>query len=320
MPTGKLWHGIRSAARVSQPNHATSSTPIVVAGGTGALGGKIARELVRQGAAVTALVRRGTHGPKVASLEQTGARVAEVDFADAAGLTLACAGASCVVSALSGLREVVVDAQSRLLDAAVRADVARFIPSDFASDFLKMPPGRNRNFDLRREFHERLDAAPIRTTSILNGAFAEMLVGPAPIVLFPLRRVLYWQDPDQPLDFTTMDDVAEYTASAALDASTPRVLRIAGDVVTARDLAATMTSLAGKPYRLVRGGDLDRLERLSHLVRALRPQPGELYPIWQGLQYLHAMYSGDAKLTPLDNDRYPHRRWTTARDVLAAKA
>lgn len=301
------------------PPRPASATPIVLAGGTGALGGRIAAELVRQGASVTALVRRGTQRAAIVTLEQAGARTAEVDFDDVASLSLACAGAACVVSALSGLREVVVDAQSRLLDAAVREDVPRFIPSDFAADFTKLPPGRNRNFDLRREFHARLDAAPIRATSILNGAFAEMLVGPAPIVLFPIRRVLYWEDPEQPLDFTTMDDVAEYTASAALDASTPRVLRIAGDVVSARDLAATMTSLAGRPYRLLRGGDLHRLERLVHLVRAVRPQPGELYPIWQGLQYLDAMYSGEAKLTPLDNDRYPHRPWTTTREVLAAK-
>lgn len=301
------------------PSHRTSAAPIVLAGGTGALGGRIARELVRQGASVTALVRRGTERSRVAALEEAGARIAEVDFDDVSGLALACGGAACVVSALSGLRDAVVDAQSRLLDAAVRAGVPRFIPSDFAADFMKLPPGRNRNFDLRREFHARLDAAPIRATSILNGAFAEMLVGPAPIVLFPLRRVLYWEDPEQPLDFTTMDDVAEYTASAALDASTPRVLRIAGDVVTARDLAAMMTALSGKRYRLLRGGDLGRLERLVHLARAVRPQPGELYPIWQGLQYLHAMYSGEAKLTPLDNDRYPHTPWTTTRTVLGAK-
>jgi hypothetical protein len=30
------------------------------------------------------------------------------------------------------------------------------------------------------------------------------------------------------------------------------------------------------------------------------------------------MFDGRAKLAPLDNDRYPGIRWTTARDVLSA--
>lgn len=44
----------------------------------------------------------------------------------------------------------------------------------------------------------------------------------------------------------------------------------------------------------------------------------DLYPPWQGMQYLHNMFSGRAKLEPLDNDRYPRGRWIMARDVLAA--
>ena len=41
--------------------------------------------------------------------------------------------------------------------AAVDAGVPRFIPSDFAIDFTKIPEGGNRNLDLRREFHRRLE-------------------------------------------------------------------------------------------------------------------------------------------------------------------
>jgi hypothetical protein len=37
------------------------------------------------------------------------------------------------------------------------------------------------------------------------------------------------------------------------------------------------------------------------------------------MQYMHNMFSGKAKLEPLDNDRYPGIRWTTVRDVLAAR-
>jgi hypothetical protein len=42
----------------------------------------------------------------------------------------------------------------------------------------------------------------------------------------------------------------------------------------------------------------------------------ELYPAWQGMQYMRNMLDGRAKLEPLDNDRYPTIQWTTVRDVL----
>lgn len=50
--------------------------------------------------------------------------------------------------------------------------MARFIPSDVSPDFARTRPGDNRNMDLRRAFMARVDAVPIRATSILNGAFA----------------------------------------------------------------------------------------------------------------------------------------------------
>jgi hypothetical protein len=37
------------------------------------------------------------------------------------------------------------------------------------------------------------------------------------------------------------------------------------------------------------------------------------------MQYMRNMFDGRAKLEPLDNDRYPSIRWTTARDVLSAR-
>ena len=71
------------------------------------------------------------------------------------------------------------------------------------------------------------------------------------MILFSRRRVLFWSDADQVLDFTTKDDTASYTAAAALDQRAPRVLQIAGDQVTARTLAATMSDLTGTQFRLL---------------------------------------------------------------------
>src|SRR6185436_14235963 len=127
--------------------------PILIAGGTGNLGELIIKALMKRGAAVRAVTRQETNPEKTAKLKQLGTEVIPVDMSNAAELKNACQGVSCVVSALSGLRDVIVDAQTQLVDAAVAAGVSRFIPSDFAADFTRLPEGDNRNFDLRKEFH-----------------------------------------------------------------------------------------------------------------------------------------------------------------------
>ncbi len=292
---------------------------IVVAGATGNLGRRIARALLERGASVRALVRSSAAPAKVEQLRELGVTIAQVDWSGASEVAPACFGASCVVSALQGLRDVIGGTQTVLLDAAIKAGVPRFIPSDFSIDFTKFPPGENRNLDLRRDFHQRLDQAPIAATTIFNGAFADMLTGQMPLILFRLQRVLYWGDADQRMDFTTMDDTAAFTASAALDPSTPRFLRISGDQLSARELAAVVSEVTARKFRLFRAGGLGMLGTLIKFARLLSPGQQELYPAWQGMQYLRNMFDGRAKLGPLDNDRYPGIRWTTARDVLSAR-
>lgn len=234
-------------------------------------------------------------------------------------LTAACAGAACVVSALSGLEDVLVGVQGRLLAGAVAAGVPRFVPSDFCIDYTAAPPDSNRNLEIRRTFRDRLDAAPIRATSVLNGMFAELLIGPAPVVLFPVRRVLHWGDADQPLDFTTIDDTAAVTAAAALDADAPRDLRVAGDVLSPRDLADVASEVTGEQFRLLCPGGLGAYDVLIRVARTVAPGRDDVFPPWQGMQYLRDMFDGGMKLRPLDNRRYPEIQWTPVREVLAMR-
>ncbi|MBC8081988.1 MAG: NmrA family NAD(P)-binding protein [Hymenobacter sp.] len=293
-------------------------TPVIlVAGATGELGGRIVKALRDRGAAVRALVRANADSTKVEQLTQSGAEVVRVDMADVSQLTAACAGGACVISALQGLHDVIVDTQSRLLEAAVAAGVPRFIPSDFSSDFTKLPAGENRNFDLRREFHERLDKAPIAATSILNGAFGEVLSYNIPLLDFQKKSVGYWEDPEWRIDFTTMNDTAAYTAAAALDPTTPRILRIAGFQLSPRELAAVGQEVTREPFALVRMGSRAELATHTRHARAAHPEgEQEIYPAWQQMQYTLSMFS--VQNDPLDNGRYPDIKWTSAPQMLAA--
>ena len=290
---------------------------IIVAGANGNLGKRICKSLIEKGAVVKALVRKNSDSKKIAELELLGLQVFPVDYSDAATLSSILKDAHCVVSALTGLRDVVINTQTQLLDAAVSAGVKRFIPSDYSLDFTNFNDGENRNLDLRREFHKYLDAQPIAPTSIFNGAFMDMLTDEFPMIAFGKKRITYWGDARHELGFTTMDDTANFTAYVALDDCTPRYLRIAGHNISPKELKKVMGVISGSPFELMRMGAPKRLARLIRIVRFLAPQKNKLYPAWQGMQYMHNMIDQRASLKSLDNDRYPQIKWTKVDELLS---
>jgi uncharacterized protein YbjT (DUF2867 family) len=289
---------------------------IVVVGATGNLGGKIVHSLLGKGAVVKAIVRIQTDANKVKELESKGVQVFRIDTGNKSEIAKHCIGAHCVVSALAGLRETIIDAQKVLLDAVVEAKVQRFIPSDYSSDFTDLVEGQNRNLDMRREFHRYLDKALVKATTIFNGPFMDLLTTDMPLIMFKKQRILCWGDPNQIIEFTTTYNVAEFTAEAALDDDTPRYMRIAGDRLTCSDFVKLLTELTGKPYKLFRPGGIGLLNTMIKLTRFFSPSPTELYPAWQGMQYMRDMMEGRIIFQKYDNDRYPVIKWTTVREFL----
>lgn len=300
----------------------TNQKFVAVAGATGHLGSLIALNLRKRNTQVKALIRPGTAASRTQELRDAGVVITEVDMNDVPALTKALTGASTLVSALQGLRDVIHGAQGNLLEAAVAAKVDRFIPSDFSLDFTKTASGTNRNLDLRREFHSNLNASGIQWTSILNGAFMELILeGQMPLINDSWHRVTHFGSVDQKLDFTTVPDVAEYTAAVAADSNpTPKFLRIAGDSVSAKDVASIASRVRGEDYTTMWTGSVGFLQMLIPILRFfIGGVQDQVMTAWQGMQYMENMVSGVGKLDPLDNDRYPELTWTTLERALKAK-
>ncbi|MFA9213587.1 MAG: NmrA family NAD(P)-binding protein [Candidatus Methylacidiphilales bacterium] len=289
---------------------------IVVAGATGNLGGKITKALLALGVEVRAIVRLETDINKIKNLEQIGVKVFEVDTSNQSEIAKHCIGAHCLVSALAGLRETVIDTQKIFLDAAVQANVPRFIPSDYSSDFTNLKEGQNRNLDFRRKFHDYIDKTPIKATTIFNGPFMDLLTTDMPLILFKQKRILCWGNANQILEFTTTYNVAEFTAAAAVDDNTPRYLRIAGDKLTCNDFVKLLTELTKKQYKIFRPGGIGLLNFLIKVTRFFSPSENELYPAWQGMQYMRDLMEGRIIFQKYDNERYSYIRWTSVKEFL----
>ncbi|KAL4948628.1 hypothetical protein BDW69DRAFT_198739 [Aspergillus filifer] len=244
------------------------TTPFVaVAGATGALGRLVALEHRNLNTHVKALVRPGTEPSRVAELQKSGVTITPVKLSDVETQTTELQGATCVMSVLQGSRRDAWSARQSVGRSSC-SKVPRFLPSDFSLDLAKTEPGSNRNLDLRRD--------------ILNGGFMDLLGGDTPLLNHYWRRIPYVGSADQLLDFTTMKDVAIYTAAVALDTGpTPKILRIAGDVVSMRGVA----------------------EAASEVEE-------------QRVQYMELIFPGDGKLEPLDKGRYPGVKWTGVVDFL----
>ena len=255
-------------------------------------------------------------GSKTTSLKNSGVTVIPLQMEDRLALQRACEGVSCVISAVAGLRESIVDFQSRLVDAAIAAKVPRFIPSDFSTDFTQMDKGFNRNFDLRKEFKAYLDKQPVQSTSIFNGAFAYLLNYNLPLFNVKEGKVLFYgEKQDFSIDFTTVEDTAQYTAKVALDDKTPRNLHIASFSPSPKGFVALGKQFFDKDFELTNGGSLEDFAAVIQKRRKANPQgEQELYADWQQMQYLHSMFL--VHHLKLDNNRYPDLKWTSIAQVI----
>jgi nucleoside-diphosphate-sugar epimerase len=282
---------------------------IVVAGGAGKLGRLILNALLASpGVTVRALVR-DPGKPEVAALasERVSLHAFDAVSATDADRAAAVAGAWAVVSALQGGPDVIVDAQLALVRAAKAAGARRFVPSDYSYNHFTLPAGLNVNSDWRRTLAEQAAAevtAGFEVVHVLQGIFIDGYVLGFLGMLDAERGVLrYWGDGETPIDWTTWEDTARYTAAAALDdAPVPPQLFVRGDRASVRRFAELWQQIHARTLTMERLGSLEDLERETR--RRLAAEPQNLYA-WLPLMYARGMYGGEALLGPLHNDRYP---------------
>jgi hypothetical protein len=246
-----------------------------------------------------------------------------VDYANEDDLKRVCAGAHCVVSALQGLEDVIVGVQLQLLRAAIAEKIQRFIPSDFAIDFNKLPEGSNRNFDLRLQFHKAADhlvqksESGIELTSVYQGAFTELLDSGRFLFDYKKCRITYFGSPDTIMEFTTWKNTAEFTAAVALDLNpVPGSLYIAGKRLTPAEAGQIAKRVTGADFKLKRMMSIRMLRLMIALIKFFKPEENKTMPLWVIMQYAYCMALGPTLPGRLDNERYQGIEWTGVEDIV----
>ena len=276
---------------------------VLLAGATGMLGSHIARHLLDlPEARVRLLVRSGEDlGKRAAVLDPLlarGAEVVEGDLADRASLDRATQGVDVIVSAVQGGPEVIVAGQVALAKAGRRNGVRRILPSDYALDLFRSPPGEHMLFDLRRAADEQIAATGIEHVHVLQGAFMEMF-RPGPGVIGADGVGRFWGDGTQPIDTTSVEDTARMAARVSLDRGlSSSKFSFAGDRISTLDAASTVEAQTGRHFeRRSLGSEADLRAALAKAKDD--PQAAVM------LAYQLTMLTGQTALSDLQNDRYP---------------
>jgi uncharacterized protein YbjT (DUF2867 family) len=282
---------------------------VLVVGATGMLGRRIAAHLLDEPrTAVRMMVRDASAAaattPEFLELRDRGAVIIEGDLGVHGSLDRATAGVDVIISAVQGGRETIVDGQLALLKSATVNRVRRMLPSDFALDLFRSPPGEHANFDMRREADVAIAVSGIEHVHVLNGAFMDNFLHSQFGGVFDMARgtASYWGDGHDAFDATSVEDTARYTARAALDRGLPNgKFAIASEQLTFLAMIDGVETVSGRKFERSSKGSIADLEATIAAQRAA--DPGSMEAL--GNTYLLYMLKGTTALTNRQNDRYP---------------
>ncbi|MEU9078606.1 NmrA/HSCARG family protein [Kitasatospora sp. NPDC004745] len=224
---------------------------ILVLGGTGRQGGAVARELLRRGRTVHALVR-DPEKAQARALAEAGAVLVRGDLDDGESLFEAMRGVHGVFSVQTfrgpGGCEAEVRQGRAVADAAVRAGVRHFVYSSVggADRDTRVP-----HFESKLEVEQYLRTLDLPTTVLRPVMFHDILLDIAPRPVAGELVLAMWLDPETPVQLIATSDIGAFAADAFDDpqAWLGRVVEIAGEELTGPQMAAAFQAVSGVPTR-----------------------------------------------------------------------
>lgn len=231
----------------------TLDSAILVLGGTGRQGGAVARELLRRGRAVHALVRDPRARAAIA-LEHAGAVLVRGDLDDGESLRAAMTGVHGVFSVQTFRSAGGVDTEERqgkaVADAAARAGVAHLVYSSVggAERSSGIP-----HFESKWNIEQHIAELGLPVTILRPVMFCDVFHDIGPRAAGDQLVLGLWLRPEVPVQIIATADIGGFAADAFDDPCTwiGRRTEIASDELTGPQIAEAFERVGGVPTRYV---------------------------------------------------------------------
>lgn len=150
----------------------TTITKVAIAGAKGDLGEPVFEQLLKAGFQITVITRKGS-----SHIWPSNITVKEVNYDSLDSLTEALQGQDAVVSTITTSS---LSAQINLIDAAVKAGVKRFIPSEFGSDTFNAKasqlPFCKPKIEVQQALKKAAAESSLTWTAVLCGPFLDWAI------------------------------------------------------------------------------------------------------------------------------------------------
>ncbi|KAF3392677.1 hypothetical protein F1880_008627 [Penicillium rolfsii] len=239
-----------------------------------------------------------------AILDSDQIEIIEGSFDDRESINRFVRGADVVICCYFGSPEVMVEGQKYLIDACEEEGVPRYIPSDFAVDYTKIPDGVLFPKESAKIIMDYLKSKRVQGAHILTGGLTETFWSEFFGIWHPENcSMSAWGSGEEVWELTTYQTAAAYTAAVALDKSAIGVFRFRGDRKSYKEIQQIFGSVYGRQLRLDYLGSIDELYK--NVQEAYNRDSQDVMG-WAPNCFTYWCTNGQAYLGDnTDNDKYP---------------
>ncbi|PSW06768.1 aromatic alcohol reductase [Photobacterium lipolyticum] len=211
---------------------------IAVIGATGQIGTPLSKGLLLLGHDVTIITRARSakNDTKLAEFEKQGAKIVEcADMHDVDSMANILQGIDTLVASVPGSKEIIQKSEPIWLEAAVKAGVERFVPTEFGSHTQAIEMGDGEIFDQKKRFHDLLMNSGIGWTLYYNGGIFDYFL---PNLRF-FRKITTFGNLELPIHTHDIEDIGYIAAMVVTDERTlNKCVQVDYNVLTQNEMLA----------------------------------------------------------------------------------
>ncbi len=189
---------------------------VSILGAKGQIGKHIVQNLLQNGHRVKMIVRdkHSSSDEIIGSFIAQGAELVLVDdTASIDKMASAMSGTEIFVAAVPGSETIITELEPIWLQAAKKAGIKRFIPTEFGAHTRNIEYGEGIIFDHKKDFHKKLFASGLDWTLIYNGIIHDYAL---PNMRF-FNEVTTFGNMDIPIYTHVIEDIGRHAALALVD-------------------------------------------------------------------------------------------------------